>query len=82
MEQEVCISYAQAALSASNSWSAADYSNFRRPQKEVFAELASPLGDLVREVLRTSYTGKSLKQICATEGPVAAASSMELGAVR
>ena len=47
------------------------------------ATRASLLGDLVREVLRTSFTlveasSKSVRQA----GPIAAASSLELGAVR
>ena len=73
MEEEVCISYAQAALSANNSWSAADAAiSLKQLQKasegglsvstlgmhvlRAVATRASPLGDLVREVLRTSFT--------------------------
>ena len=84
MEEEVCISYAQAALSANNSWSAADAAiSLKQLQKasegglsvstlgmhvmHAFAARASLLGDLVREVLRTSFTlvkasNKSVRQ--------------------
>ena len=84
LEEEVCISYAQAALSASNSWSAADaaaslqqlqtasgeglsVSSLGMHVLRAVAMRASPLGDLVREVLRTSFklvkaSSKSVRQ--------------------
>ena len=84
LEEEVCISYAQAALSANNSWSTADTAaSLQQLQKasegglsvgtlgvhvlHAVAAGVSPLGDLVREVLLSSFTmvkasGKSVRQ--------------------
>ena len=71
LEEEVCISCAQAALSANNTWSADAVASLQHLQKAseglsvetlgvhvlyAVAARASPLGDLVREVLRTSFT--------------------------
>ena len=84
LEEKVCISSAQAALSANNSWLAADpaislkqlrkasggglsVSSLGMRVLRAVATRASPLGDLVREVLRTSFTlveasSKSVRQ--------------------
>ena len=84
LEEKVCISYAQAALSTSNSRSAADaaaslqqlqntsggglsVSSLGMRVLRAVAARASRLGDLVREVLRTSFTlvkasSKSVRQ--------------------
>ena len=100
LEEEGCISYAQAALSASNTWSAADAAaSLQQLQKASGGGLSvSYIGNArvagccdasvapwrfgSGGAAHVLHTCRSLKQICATAGPIAAASSLELGAVR